>query len=149
MIDARAVDYNGSKDQGAEVKVGSNRTFGVTVGGIFAAIGAAKLLANSHGSMLGAATLAFGSALFFAGLAMPAILGGLNLLWMRLGLLLSKVTTPIVMAILFFLFVTPLALLMRVCGARPLDLKFNRSAPTYWKRREGRGFKPSSLERQF
>jgi hypothetical protein len=55
----------------------------------------------------------------------PAVLAPLNRLWMRLAIALSKVTTPVVMAVLFFGTVLPTGLVMRLLGKDPLRLKWD------------------------
>lgn len=66
---------------------------------------------------------------------------------MAFGLLLHKVVNPIIMAIIFFGVVAPIGLLMRMLGQRPLALKFDASAPTYWIRRPER--EHGAMTRQF
>lgn len=55
----------------------------------------------------------------------------LNKLWMRLGLLLSLIISPIVLGVIFFGLFTPIAILMRVGGRDELKLKFNKKS-SYW-----------------
>ena len=55
----------------------------------------------------------------------------LNKLWMRLGLLLGIIVSPIVLGIIFFGLFTPIAILMRLSGRDELKLKFNKK-PSYW-----------------
>lgn len=79
----------------------------------------------------------------------PAWLSHLNKAWTRFGLLLSAVVSPIALGVLFFVVITPIGLLMRLTGKDPLRLKFDRSAESYWIRREPPGPKPDSLTQQF
>ena len=62
------------------------------------------------------------------------LLHPLNKLWIKLGLILGRVISPIVIGILFFLFFTPIALVMRVFGRDELSIKFE-SRSSYWKKR--------------
>lgn len=90
------------------------------------------------------------SALFLAvTLAAPNLLAPLNRIWFRFGLLLNAIVSPIVLGLLFFLIITPMGWLMRLFGARPLHLTFDRTADSYWIRREPPGPPPSSLKNQF
>ena len=77
-------------------------------------------------------------ALIFIALALvrPAVLAPLNKLWFRFGLLLGKIVTPIVMSLVFFLTVLPTGIIMRLLGRDLLNRKMDRSAPTYWVKRE-------------
>ena len=59
------------------------------------------------------------------------ILLPLNKLWMRLGVLLSMIMSPIVLGIIFFGLFTPIALIMKVTGRDELRLKLNKNK-SYW-----------------
>lgn len=76
----------------------------------------------------------FLGAAFFA----PALLGPLNRLWLRLGLLLHRIASPVVMAMMFFLVVTPIGLVMRLLRKDTLRLPFD-AAPG---RTGSTGFRP-------
>lgn len=52
-------------------------------------------------------------------------------LWMRLGLLLSQVTTPIILGIIFLFVILPVALLMRLAGHDPMARRFDDQAESY------------------
>ena len=71
----------------------------------------------------------------------------LNKLWMRLGLLLGLIVSPIVLGIIFFGLVTPIAMLMRLSGRDELRLKFNQKA-SHWISR-GEPTKSESFKHQF
>lgn len=58
-------------------------------------------------------------------LAIPAILWPVYRLWMRLGMLLSKVTTPVIMALVFFFMFTPISLVIKVARKEPLKRAFH------------------------
>jgi len=86
-----------------------------------------------------------GVVLLLAGVLAPGRLGPIQRGWMAMAHAISKVTTPIFMAVVYFLVVTPIGLLMRIVGHRPLahreeDGGFWRAAPS-----GGR----ADLERQF
>jgi hypothetical protein len=49
-------------------------------------------------------------------------------LWMRFGLLMSRFTTPIIMALVFFLIITPVALLLKIIGRDAMARKPNNSS---------------------
>jgi hypothetical protein len=120
------------------------RKFGLTVGGAFLAIAALMWWKDHQIPMYVTATL--GTLLVLAGLVIPATLGPVFRGWMAFGLLLSKVTTPIFMSIVFFIVITPLGLLRRAISGNALIPK--RTAETFWHSRpvnERRG----NLQRQF
>jgi hypothetical protein len=66
-----------------------------------------------------------------------------------LGGALAKVVNPIVLALLFFAAVTPMALVMRMVGRRPLRLSPDRTAATYWIKRDPPDGGASGMRRQF
>ena len=45
--------------------------------------------------------------------------------WMQFGLILSKITTPIIMGLVFFLVITPFGLIRRLIAKDPLARKFH------------------------
>ncbi len=73
----------------------------------------------------------------------------LNRLWFKLGLLLGAIVAPVVMGVVFFGVVTPIALTRKALGKRSLDSGFDPAAASYWRRREPPGPDPKHLPRQF
>lgn len=69
-----------------------------------------------------------------AGVVVPAKLGPLERAWMKLGELLSRVTAPVFLAVVYFLVLTPLALVRRAMGRSAIHR--DRSAGTFWFARE-------------
>ena len=51
--------------------------------------------------------------------------------WMRLALLLSRITTPIILGIVFYLVFLPVALVMKLLGHDPMARRFDESAESY------------------
>jgi len=128
------------------VEGSSNRSFGVVFAVVFAIIGLLPLLFGRAPRLWALAV----AALFLAvALLVPGLLAPLNRLWLRLGLLLHRVVSPVAMGIVFFGVITPMALVMRLLGKDPLRLRFDRNAPTYWIERHPPGPAPESLKDQF
>ena len=71
----------------------------------------------------------------------------LNKLWMRFGLLLGMIVSPIVLGVIFFALFTPIAMLMRLSGRDELRLKFTQKA-SHWISRE-EPVKSESFKHQF
>ena len=80
------------------------------------------------------------------GLINSKILTPLNKLWFKLGILLGNFISPIVMAMVFFLVVTPTGIVMRFFGKNLLQIKKEKKASTYWIRRNKI---KSSMKNQF
>jgi Saxitoxin biosynthesis operon protein SxtJ len=130
-------------------EAGSNRAFGCTVGSIVVAIGATKTFVA--GAVLPTALLIFvvGAVLMLLGIVAPSRLSTLNKTWLKMGTAIAKLVNPIVLALLFFLVVTPMALVMRIAGKKPLRLAPDRAASSYWINREPPGAGSSSMRQQF
>lgn len=129
-----------------DVKMGSERAFGFVFAGFFALLsGLAWWSASSYLLYWLAASASF----LIVALVAPRLLGPLNRLWFKFGLLLNAIVSPVIMGMLFFLTITPIGWLMRLFGARPLNLKFDPAAETYWIRRDPPGPPPASLKNQF
>ena len=87
--------------------------------------------------------------LLAAGLIIPVILKPLNKIWMSLAILMGWVMTRVILILLFFLALTPLAIIARIFRKRFLDLKIDKSKESYWEIREKKEIKPIDYERQF
>ena len=129
-----------------EVKTSGNRAFGWVFVVVFLIIGAWPLL--SGGSLRGWATIA-AAVIALAALAAPALLSLPNRGWMRFGMLLHRIVSPLVLAILFFAIVTPMGLIMRMFGHDSLHLRRRPGEDSYWIKRDPPGPKPDSLNHQF
>ncbi|MBF0402265.1 MAG: hypothetical protein HQL90_16050 [Magnetococcales bacterium] len=125
-------------------KTASNRSFGLVFTVFFALIGLQPML-DGHGIRVW--SLACAALFLLLALLQPERLTPLNNGWTRFGLLLHRITTPIVMAILFITILTPIGLLMRLLGKRPLALSYEPTAASYWVRRENPT--PESMKRPF
>lgn len=128
------------------VRIGSERSFGFVFATVFGIIGGLPLLDGGavRWWALGVAALFLAAALF-----RPSLLGPANRAWFRLGMLLGAVVTPVVMALVFFLAVTPTALLLRLFGKDPLNRRFDPSAESYWIARDPDSDARSSMKNQF
>ncbi|HVN79657.1 MAG TPA: SxtJ family membrane protein [Terriglobia bacterium] len=85
-----------------------------------------------------------------SGLALfwPSLARVLYISWMYAAYPIGLGISLCVFAIVYFVILTPVGLTMRMLGRRPLDLKFDRSASTYWTARP-RSIKLESYFRQF
>ncbi|MCO4770397.1 MAG: hypothetical protein KDA24_10240 [Deltaproteobacteria bacterium] len=125
-----------------EIKGSSNRAFGFVVGGALAILGLLPLRGGGDPHLL---LLVGGGLLGGLGLVAPTVLTPLNAGWTRLGILMGKVVNPLVLGLMFFLFVTPMAVLMRLGGKKFLALDFDPGATSYWIPRDPPGPEPESI----
>jgi hypothetical protein len=128
------------------VNPSSNRTFGMVLAVFFALVGVLPLL---RGHPLRLWALPLSGIFLLAALVAPAILAPLNRVWTALGVLLHKITNPIILGVFFYLVFTPFGSLMRLFGKDFLRLKLDADAESYWILRQPPGPPPESLSNQF
>lgn len=120
------------------------RRFGLTVGAAF--LGLAALLWWRGHLTAAAASGMVGVLLGLAGVAIPGRLGPVWRMWMGLARILSRVVTPVVMGLLYYLLITPVGLLRRTLGRNPLER--TGEDETYWVPRDDESVR-GGLNRQF
>jgi predicted membrane metal-binding protein len=130
-----------------EVQGSSDRSFGLVFMAFFAIVGLWPLFGEARHlrpwALIASGTFGLVALLF------PRILAPLNKLWMRFGLLLQKVVSPIVLGVLFFLVITPFALIIRALGKDLLRLRWEKAVQTYWIPRQPPGPPPETMRNQF
>jgi O-antigen/teichoic acid export membrane protein len=133
-------------DRDEKIDGSSNRSFGLVFAAFFGLVGLLPLI-------LGRAPRIWaflpGALFLLAALFFPSVLGPLNRAWMRLGLLLHRVVSPIVLGIMFYLVITPMGLLMRAMGKDFLRLRPDPAAASYWIDRRPPGPAPEAFKDQF
>ena len=136
-------------DREDKVVASSDKSFCLVFACVFAFISVFNL---GFGSNINNWTYIFcGFTIVFLTLAFtaPKIAHPLNILWFRFGLLLHKIVSPVIMGLMFFLTVTPIGLIMRLFRKRPLRLKFEPSAKSYWIHRNPSSLEAGSFKNQF
>ncbi len=128
------------------VQTSSDRAFGFVFAVVFTIIAFWPLLSgNTPRWWALVVAVVFGT----LALVRPALLAPLNHLWTRFGLLLNKITSPLIMGLLFYGIITPFGLIMRWAGKDPLRLRFDPSAESYWIERVPPGPAPETIKNQF
>ena len=127
-------------------KGSSDRNFGFVFAGVFLLIAIGPAL---FGHPLRAWSLVVAAGFGAVAVVAPALLGPLNRAWTRLGLLLHKIVSPVVLGIMFFLVITPMGIVMRLLGKDPLRLRIDPDASTYWIERTPPGPPADSFVDQF
>ena len=82
-------------------------------------------------------------------LATPTLLAPLNRAWMKLGELLGRIVSPLVLGLIFFAMFTPISWGMRLAGRDALRRRFEPHLKTYWQERDPPGPDPRDLPNQF
>ena len=112
-----------------EIKISSNKSFGFVFFAIFLVIALWPLL---NDGIIRVWSLILSSGFLILSFLNSKILTPLNKLWIRFGILLGKIVSPMVMGIIYFGVVTPIGILMRLFGKDILNLKINKNKKTYW-----------------
>ena len=129
-----------------KVEASSNRAFGWVFTVVFLLVALRPVISgNSPRWWL----LVVSSLMALVTVAAPYLLTVPNRLWLRFGLLLNRIISPIALGILYYAVVTPTGLLMRVFSKDSLRLSRSTAVDSYWIRREPPGPKPDSLSNQF
>jgi len=129
----------------SDIELPSNKKFGFFFTFVFAILAFYFLFIDS---ILWAQALAILAVLFLLiTVIIPQVLLPLNKLWMRLGLLLGMIVSPIVLGIIFFGLVTPYGVVMRMFGRDELRLKFTKKSSHWISRSES--IKSDSFKKQF
>ena len=125
-----------------DIKIGSNRSFGIVFSIVFLLIAIYPLINSEE---LRVWSLIIAIIFLVLGLINSKILTPLNKLWFKFGILLGKVVSPLIMGIIFFFVVTPIGLIMRLLGKDVLNLKYNKNK-SYWIEKNG---PKSKMKNQF
>jgi Saxitoxin biosynthesis operon protein SxtJ len=129
-----------------EIERPPDRQFGLVFAGVFAFIAAWPVL---RGRPIRWWSVGLAAAFLIAALLAPRILAPLNRVWLWIGLLMHRIVTPVVLGLVFFSTVTPIALLLRALGKDPLRLRLDPAVPTYWIERRPPGPAGHTMPKQF
>ena len=124
------------------IKIGSNRSFGIVFFVVFLVIGLWPILTDNQ---LRIWSIVISLIFLILGIFNSKILTPLNKVWFRFGIFLGNFVSPIIMGIVFFLVVTPTGLIMKLFRKDLINLRKNNS-DTYWI--EKKDIK-SSMKNQF
>ena len=123
-------------------KIGSNRSFGIVFFIVFLIISLWPLLSSNEIRIW---SLIVSIIFLTLGLINSKILTPLNKLWFKFGIFLGNIISPIVMGIIYFVVITPIAFLLMVFKKDVLSLKKTKKV-SYWKNKEKYN---SSMRNQF
>lgn len=133
-----------SFDRKEELVVGSDKKFGYLFAIVFFLLGISSFIITFYLRLV-----LFGLSFSFlaAALLNPSVLHPVNKLWMRFGLLLNKIISPLILAILFFGVFMPVGLILRIFRKDILNLRLNKSLKSYWI--DSTQTLPTSMKDQF
>lgn len=145
----RRATFHEKLDHQDVLEGGSDRAFGLTVGGVLLALAAYRLVQAPEQYGISALLAGLGGSLALLGLAASHLLAPLNRAWTRLGLVLSKIVNPVIMGFIFFFTIMPMGLALRLAGKDLLRLKWQPEAGSYWIQRQPPGPPPETMRQQF
>ena len=125
-----------------EIKIGSNRSFGIVFFVVFLLI---ALYPLNYSAEIRVWSAIISLIFLVLGLLNSKILTPLNKVWFKFGIFLSKIRSTVIMGIIFFLVVTPIGLIMRIFRKDVLNLKYNKNQ-SYWIEKNG---PKSTMKNQF
>ncbi len=125
-----------------KVKISSNRSFGIVFFLVFLIVCVWPII---NGDNIRIWSLILSLIFLILGIFNSNLLTPLNKLWFKFGIFLGNIISPIVMGIIYFVVVTPVALLLKVFGKDVLSLKKTKKY-SYWKNKEKYN---SSMKNQF
>ena len=125
-----------------DIKLGSNKSFGIVFFVLFLLISLYPLLNNESIRLW---SLIVSLIFLVLGILNSNLLSPLNKLWFKFGILLGKIISPLIMGIIFFVVVTPIGLIMRLLGKDLLNLQY-RDYQSYWIEKTG---PKSKMKNQF
>ena len=121
----------------------SNKSFGLLFFVVFLILGLWPL---KNGENLNFYFITASIIFLILGLINSKLLSPLNKSWIKLGEILGIIIAPIVMALVYFVVLTPISIIVRIFGKDLLGLKFLKEKETYWiKRKKSLG----SMKKQF
>jgi hypothetical protein len=123
------------------------RKFGLLVGGVFLLLGGWFLFRHKP---IWPYLLTPGALLVVFGVLAPRLLKRPYLAWMGLAFILGSIVSTIILTLFYYVVVTPIGLLARMCGQDFLSLKLNAAANSYWITRDNSvARQPAEYEQQF
>ena len=115
-----------------KINKSSNKSFGIVFCIVFLLIGIWPLINNETHRLW---ALIISIIFLILGLSNSIFLTPLNNLWFKFGIFLGKIVSPLIMAIIFFFVVTPIAILMKLFKKDLLNLKYSNKE-TYWIKKD-------------
>ena len=120
------------------------RKFGLLVGGILIGIGVFRLLKTGQANY---AVILPGAVLCLAGLLLPQVLSPVHTVWMKIGHVMGRINSFIILSVVFYLVVTPIRVLL-LLFSKERKFGFRTGASTYWIKRSPEKFR-ETMRRQF
>tara|TARA_B100001765_G_C19298448_1_gene247613 strand:- start:89 stop:484 length:396 start_codon:yes stop_codon:yes gene_type:complete len=115
--------------QKTKIKISSNRNFGLVFFAVFLIVSIWPLMDENSIRIW---SIIISIIFLILGLLNSKILSPLNRLWFKFGMFLGSIIAPIVMAVVFFIVVTPIGLFMKIMNKDLLNKKYDKKKISYW-----------------
>ena len=122
------------------------RKFAITISVALGVLGVLILWRNGQAGLI---FLSIGAVIFLAGLVWPKSLALLYKAWMALALVLGLIMSHIILALVYYVVLTPIGFFMKIVRRDPLELSFDRNAKSYWIKRQKGVHDKASYEKMF
>ena len=130
-----------------DLKLPSNKSFGLFFTFIFT--GLSFVFYQLDNLILTLISFSIGQVLLITSIIKPDFLTFFNKCWMLFGFMLGKITTPIIVGIIFYILITPISIILRLFGRDELNLVKDKNASSYWKNMSDKDSYKSSFNDQF
>lgn len=127
-------------------KLPSNRSFGLVFATVFLIVGLGPLV--RHGGIRWWA-LILAAGFLILGVMNSPLLTPLNRVWMKFGLLLHHIVSPLILGAVFFTVVLAIGWIRRLLGKDSMQRRFDKEATSYWILRDPPGPARQSMKNQF
>ena len=136
--------FEQNKNPYFEIEEAGNKSFGILFSLIF--LGVAIFLYFIENYVFSIILIILSFSLFYISIFKDYALQTYKMLWLRFGFLLGKITTPIIMFLLFIILFVPTSLVLFILRADILDAKKSKARKTTWK---PRNHKVETMDKQF
>lgn len=123
------------------------KQFGLTLAGILTIFGAINFLKGRTGFY----TWFFGLSIivFLLVITVPKHIKPIFVIFSKVGHAIGWVNSKIILTLIYFIFITPIAIIMRICGRDLLNRKIDKKEETYWVKHEATKLTKEKLEKQY
>ena len=125
---------------------GSDRAFGIVFAVVFGIVGVVPFFTAGYVRVW---ALALAAAFLGVAVVKPALLAPLNKLWLRVGLVLNRIVSPVALLLVYCVAVLPTALVLRALGKDLLHRRRDTHATSYWIERTPPGRSDAQMKKQF
>lgn len=125
----------------------SDRAFGLTFAAVLGLVAFWPVALSGRGPRAWA--IAAAGLFLVAAVLRPGLLAPLNRGWYKFGLLLNRVTSPVILGLVFYGAVVPTGLVLRLFGKRPIEPHPDPERDSYWVHRDPPGPAPDTMTHQF